>query len=87
MNLRWFLFAISVALYGFAIFSNADKPNILFIFTDDQRARTISCYPEAYGWTENPNIDRLVESGIRFDQAYMGVWCMPVRVKVMTNRI
>ena len=26
----------------------ADRPNILFIYTDDQLHRTVGCYPEAY---------------------------------------
>ena len=55
------------------------KPNILFIFTDDQSHRTVSCYPEAYEWVKTPNIDGLAKIGTRFTHAYFGSWCMPSR--------
>ena len=40
--------------------------NILYIFTDDQSHRTVSCYPEAHPWVYTPNIDRLAREGVRF---------------------
>ncbi len=64
----------------------ADKrPNILFIYTDDQSHRTVSCYPEAYDWASTPNIDRLAQNGIRFTHAYIGTWCMPSRATLLTG--
>lgn len=62
-----------------------ERPNILFIFTDDQSSRTISSYPESYEWTHTPNIDRLADTGIRFEHAYMGTWCMPARATMLTG--
>lgn len=53
--------------------SAADKPNILFVFADDQCFETIG----ALGFTdiETPNLDRLVEGGMNFTRAYnMGSW-------------
>ena len=35
--------------------------NILYIFTDDQSFRSVSCYPEAHSWISTPNIDRLAQ--------------------------
>ncbi len=61
------------------------RPNILFIFTDDQSHRTVSCYPEAYSWVQTPEIDRLAERGVRFTHAYMGTWCMPSRATMLTG--
>ena len=55
----------------------AERPNILFIYTDDHSHRTVSCYPEAYDWVQTPNIDRLATNGVRFTHAYIGTWCMP----------
>lgn len=51
----------------------ADKPNILFIFSDDQCYETI----RAHGYTDidTPHLDRLVNSGTTFIHAYnMGSW-------------
>ena len=44
------------------------KPNILFIFSDDQCFETLG----KLGLTEanTPNLDRLSEQGARFDRAY-----------------
>ena len=50
----------------------AKRPNILFIYADDQSHRTVSSYPEAYGWARTPNVDRLAERGVRFASAYIG---------------
>ena len=63
----------------------AERPNILFIYTDDQSVRTVSCYPEAFDWVETPNIDRLAREGIRFGHAYIGSWCMPSRATMLTG--
>lgn len=63
----------------------AERPNILFIYTDDQSHRTVSCYPEAYEWASTPNIDRLAKNGIRFTHAYIGTWCMPSRAALLTG--
>ncbi|MCI0641407.1 MAG: sulfatase-like hydrolase/transferase [Gemmataceae bacterium] len=61
------------------------RPNILFIYTDDQSYRTLSCYPEAYPFVRTPNIDRLAQMGIRFTAAYNGSWCAPSRASILTG--
>ena len=63
----------------------ADKPNILFIYTDDQSTRTVSAYEDAYHWVDTPNIDRLAEEGIRFTRANIGSWCMASRASILTG--
>lgn len=65
--------------------SQTSKPNILFITTDDQSYRTVSCYEQAEPWARTPNIDRLARRGIRFTHAYIGTWCMPSRVSMLTG--
>ena len=61
------------------------KPNVLFIYTDDHSYRTVSCYEHAESWARTPNIDRLAKRGIRFTHAYIGTWCMPSRVSMLTG--
>lgn len=53
------------------------KPNILFIFSDQQRHDTVSCYGEPLGahFGLTPNLDRLAAEGTRFDSA---MTCQPV---------
>ena len=64
----------------------ADRPNILFIYTDDQSYRTVGCYPESYDWVRTPHIDQLARTGVRFTHAYIGTWCMPSRATILTGR-
>ena len=61
------------------------RPNILFIYTDDQSYRTVSCYPDAYPWVQTPNLDHLARQGVRFEHAYIGSWCMPSRASMLTG--
>lgn len=61
------------------------RPNILFIYTDDHSYRTVSCYPQAYGWAKTPAIDGLARQGVRFESAYIGTWCMPSRATLLTG--
>lgn len=65
----------------------ADRPNILFIYADDQNTKTLSCYPESPDWVNTPNIDALADRGVRFERAYFGAWCMPSRASFLTGRL
>jgi arylsulfatase A-like enzyme len=66
--------------------SISGRPNILFIFSDDQSYKTVSCHPEALPGARTPHIDALAKSGVRFSHAYMGAWCMPSRATLLTGR-
>lgn len=66
---------------------STDRPNILFIFTDDQSHRTVSSYEAALPWANTPNIDQLAKEGIRFEHAFVGTWCQPARAKIMTGKL
>lgn len=84
MNLRLIIipcFLFFSVVGGFS----AEKPNILFIYTDDHSHRTLGCYPESYDWVRTPNIDALAEKGVRFKYAYIGTWCMPSRATLLTG--
>ena len=56
----------------------AKRPNILFIYTDDQSTRTVGCYEDAFDFVKTPNIDALAKSGVRFSRAY-------IRTNVIAN--
>ena len=82
MKLR--LIAIFATLCS-PLIAEEKPPNILFIYTDDQSYRTVSCYPGAFEWVDTPNIDALAKDGVRFDHAYIGSWCMPSRATLLTG--
>jgi choline-sulfatase len=61
------------------------KPNILFIMADEAIAELMGAY--GHPVVKTPNIDRLVEAGIRFDTAYSPFpLCAPARAAMMTGR-
>ncbi len=67
-----FLICLAVLLVS-DISRGGEKPNILFLFADDQCFETIS----AFGLTDidTPNLDKLVERGTTFTHTYnMGSW-------------
>jgi arylsulfatase A-like enzyme len=51
--------------------SDASSPNVLFVTIDTLRADRVSAY--GYGRATTPNLDRLIESGVRFAQARTNV--------------
>ena len=63
----------------------ADRPNILFIYSDDHSYRTVGAYPQSYPWVKTPTIDKLAAEGVRFEYAYIGTWCMPSRATLLTG--
>lgn len=80
-----------VVLFGAASLQAADKPrpNILFLFADDQSYETV----RAFGHTDidTPNLDRLARAGTTFTHAYnMGSWsgavCVASRTMLITGR-
>ena len=75
MRRLFLLFVATIACFGSRA-AAADRPNILFIFSDDQNPRTIGCYPQSWPWVKTPNIDRLAKGGVRFTHCYLGSWCM-----------
>lgn len=67
----------------------AAKPNILFLFADDQRADTIAAHGNAH--IQTPNLDRLAASGFSFRANYVfggnsGAVCIPSRAMLMSGK-
>jgi arylsulfatase len=62
-----------------------EKPNILWICTDQQRFDTLGCYGNKY--LRTPNLDRLTEQGVLFEQAYcQSPVCTPSRASFLAGR-
>ena len=65
------------------------RPNVVFIFADDQRADTIAALGNPV--IKTPNLDRLVKRGVAFTRAYMqggnqGATCVPSRAMLLSGR-
>jgi len=67
----------------------AEKPNVVFLFADDQRADTIAALGNPH--IKTPNLDTLVKSGFVFRNAYclganIGAVCTPSRNMLLSGR-
>jgi arylsulfatase A-like enzyme len=65
------------------------RPNVLILFSDDQRADTIAALGNPH--IRTPNLDRLVRRGTTFTRAYcmgsmQGAVCVPSRAMLLTGR-
>jgi arylsulfatase A-like enzyme len=63
------------------------RPNILFIFSDDLTCQAISSYGEERRLLETPNMDRLAREGVRFDRCLVtNSICGPSRATILTGK-
>ena len=63
----------------------ADRPNILFICTDQQRFDSLGCYGNENAIT--PAIDGLARTGVLFERCYVqSPVCSPSRASLLTGR-
>lgn len=61
------------------------KPNIIYIMTDQQSAKMMSCAGNK--WLQTPAMDYIAQNGIRFTRAYAtNPVCSPSRVSMITGR-
>jgi arylsulfatase A-like enzyme len=68
--------------------SNAARPNIIFIFSDDHATQAISAYGSHLAKVApTPNIDRIAAQGIRFDRCMVtNSICGPSRATILTGK-
>lgn len=59
------------------------QPNILFILTDDQGYGDVGRH--GHPLLKTPNIDRLHDQSVRFDNFYVSASCAPTRAALMTG--
>ena len=67
-----------------ALASAAERPNIVFILSDDLAQGDVGCYGQRL--IQTPHLDRMAAEGTRFTQAYCGTSvCAPSRSSLMTG--
>lgn len=59
------------------------QPNIVLILADDMGRECLGCYGSTY---HTPNLDRLSEIGVRFDNCFSQPLSTPSRVQLMTGK-
>ena len=65
-----------------------DRPNILFVMSDDHAAHAVGAYGgRLAGLDPTPHLDRLAAEGVRFTNAFCGnSICVPARATVLTGQ-
>ncbi len=71
----------------------SSRPNIIFILADDYGIMDSRAYAHKFTgaeasemFYETPNIDRLINEGVAFSQAYANQLCSPTRASIMTGK-
>ena len=83
------LIATALLLSKAAVSTAADRPNILFIFTDDHASHAISAYaePGRPKLNDTPNLDRIANEGMLFRNCFCtNSICGPSRAVILTGK-
>lgn len=76
---------LASALLASSVVAQPQRPNIIWIFTDDHASHAISAYGSVINKT--PNIDRLAEEGMLFENSFVGnSICAPSRATILTGK-
>lgn len=80
------LLVLATSVVFTTVLSAADRPNILFVFSDDHATEAISAY--SGGRLNNtPNLDRLAEEGMIFRNSFCAnSICGPSRANILTGK-
>ncbi|MCW9708075.1 sulfatase family protein [Fodinibius salsisoli] len=63
----------------------SERPNIIFIMTDDHSYQTLSAYDDRF--IETPNIDHIADEGVKFVNSFVGnSICAPSRATLLTGK-
>lgn len=81
----WVLLLASLAAVRGGPSAEADRPNLLFILTDDQRWNTLGCLPGSK--VQTPNLDRLARQGVLFRNQFVTTSiCCVSRASILTGQ-
>lgn len=79
------LFICLSALLAFSLTAAGNKPNVVFILSDDHRYDFMG-FTGKLPWLKTPQMDRMAREGAYFDQAYVSTsLCSPSRASILTG--
>lgn len=76
---------LTIHAAGAGAAQNAQRPNIVFIMSDDHASAAISAYSSTL--IKTPNLDRIAAEGMRFDRCFVvNSICTPSRAAILTGQ-
>src|SRR5687768_11892027 len=86
---RWLRSFLLLIAFTAPVSAAAERPNILFLFADDQRADTIGAWGNKH--IRTPNLDLLARRGVSFRNNYCfgsnsGAVCVPSRAMLLSGK-
>lgn len=91
--MRLFILCLSISIFSACtsvftpstLAAQSQRPNIIFIMTDDHANRAVSCYDNSL--IRTPNIDRIAREGVKFENSFVtNSICTPVRAILLTGK-
>ena len=88
-NLKISIGITSLILGSLSTGVSQNRPNVLFLFADDQRADALGCAGNPY--IRTPDIDQLARTGVRFSNSYVmgghhGAISAPSRAMLLSGK-
>ena len=80
----WFIFAIPLCSSEVVNLNAAEKPNVVFILSDNQSYYEMSCHGHAE--IQTPHIDKLAGQSTEFTNFHAPPFCSPSRAVILTGR-
>lgn len=78
------IFSLFFLLFSAGTLLGAERPNLVFLFTDDQRDDTFGAM--GHPFAETPHVDALLAESVRFTNCYTAEpVCAPSRVSILTG--
>lgn len=85
--MRYCCSALTVSMCASAALAQQNRPNLIFILTDDQGIDAIQGpYWQSNSTIATPTLNRLAEQGVSFTNCRMNPNCSPTRAALMTGR-
>jgi len=79
-----FLMCVVNSVSASTVHNTKQKPNIIFIITDDQGMGDMGCMGNSY--IKTPQIDKFYTEAVRFTNYHVGTTCAPTRSAIMSGR-
>jgi arylsulfatase A len=82
MKMILLLFTVALGAFGGSL--AAEKPNLIFVLSDDLAPGDVGCYGQKL--IQTPRLDRMAREGTRYTQGYCGTSvCAPSRASLITG--